>query len=137
MPGGRGRGRAGGGGKQSPSVEIDIDKYWPFIPLLSQDIMYGGNNNNEEGRLTDCSLLSWIWISFSGRKGKLHWVISEHSFRVGYISQSVFSLVSSMVTEPLNCSFRLQKCHFLFCFVQDCLLARRAAVQAVSQLNGN
>ena len=42
----------GGGGKrgkaelQSPSVQIDIDKYWPFIPLLSQRIMYGGNNNS-------------------------------------------------------------------------------------------
>ena len=38
----------GGKQRQSPSVvEIDIDKYWPFIPLLSQDhIMYGGNNNS-------------------------------------------------------------------------------------------
>ena len=38
MSGGEGEKGLPGGEKSKayPSVEIDIDKYWPFIPLLSQ-----------------------------------------------------------------------------------------------------
>ena len=66
----------GGGGKrgeaelQSPSVQIDIDKYWPFIPLLSQRIMYGGNNNNS-------SLLVDMDIILDGVERKAAWVMSD------------------------------------------------------------
>ena len=55
---------------QSPSVQIDIDKYWPFIPLLSQRIMYGGNNNNS-------SLLVDMDIILDGVERKAAWVMSD------------------------------------------------------------
>ena len=65
--GGEGESRAA---EQSPSVQIDIDKYWPFIPLLSQRIMYGGNNNNS-------SLLVDMDIILDRVEGKAAWVMSD------------------------------------------------------------